>query len=85
VAALSLGPTATGFQSRAGLERSRPFRDLRVMDAAAVARAGYRGFRAGRRVVIPGLANRAGAALARLAPGGLVLRLVRALNSQADE
>ena len=85
VTALCPGPTATGFQSRAGLERSRLFRDLRVMDAAAVARAGYRGFRAGRRVVIPGLANRVGAALARLAPGGLVLRLVRALNSQADE
>jgi uncharacterized protein len=85
VTALCPGPTATGFQSRAGLERSRLFRDLRVMDAAAVARAGYRGFRAGKRVVIPGLGNRIGAALARLAPRGLVLRLVRALNSQAGE
>jgi hypothetical protein len=85
VTALCPGPTATGFASRAGLERSRLFRDLRVMDAATVARAGYRGFRAGRRVVIPGLANRVGAALARLAPRGLVLPLVRALNAQDPE
>jgi hypothetical protein len=85
VTALCPGPTATGFVSRAGLERSRLFRDLRVMDAATVARAGYRGFRAGRRVVIPGLANRVGAALARIATGALVLPLVRALHSQDPE
>jgi uncharacterized protein len=82
VTALCPGPTATGFQSRAGLERSRLFHSLRVMDAAAVARAGYRGFRAGRRVVIPGIANRIGTAAVRLLPRGLVLRAVHLLNSQ---
>ena len=50
------------------------------MDAAAVARAGYRALLAGKRTVIPGLRNRLLARLAQLAPRPLVLRAARKLN-----
>jgi short-subunit dehydrogenase len=85
VTALCPGPTATGFQSRAGMERSRMLRDLRLMDASAVARAGYRAFRAGRRVVVPGWTNRLLAGAVCFLPRGLVLRVARRLNSQPPE
>lgn len=62
VTCLCPGPVSTGFQERAGFEGgtlSSPL--LPWLSAAAVAAAGYRGFRRGKRVVIPGLSNRAGA------------------------
>jgi hypothetical protein len=85
VTALCPGPTATGFQSRAGIEKSRLVRSLRPMDAAGVAREGYKAFRGGRRVALPGFMNRLMAGAVGLVPGGLVLRAVRSLNSQAPE
>jgi short-subunit dehydrogenase len=51
------GATDTGFAKRAGTEDSRLFRKLGAMDAGVVARDGYRGLIAGRRVVISGLQN----------------------------
>ena len=44
--------------------------------AAEVAKAAIDGLAAGRAVVIPGLANRAAAALAHLAPKALILPLL---------
>jgi uncharacterized protein len=82
VSALCPGPTETGFQKRADMEASRLFSGpLRVMDAAAVARAGYEGFQAGRRIVIPGLVNKLGVQALRISPRSLVTRLVRNLQA----
>jgi hypothetical protein len=61
------GPTETGFISAADMHDSRLFR-LGMMTAQAVARAGHRGFRRGKVVVIPGLGNKAGTWLVRFAP-----------------
>jgi len=58
VTALCPGPTATGFWERAGIAGTRLLRSPLVMPVAEVAAAGYRGALEGRRVVIPGLANR---------------------------
>ena len=58
VTALCPGPMATGFPERAGIAGTRLLRSPLVMPAAAVAAAGYRAALDGRRVVIPGLANR---------------------------
>ncbi len=58
VTALCPGPTETGFASTAGVQRKRLFRKGNVMDAAAVARAGFRGMMSGTRVVIPGMRNK---------------------------
>lgn len=68
---LAPGPVATGFAARAGMERARLFERMRAQDAGAVARAGYRGFVAGRRLVIPKLTNRLFVLAGRLVPGRL--------------
>jgi short-subunit dehydrogenase len=83
VTALCPGPTATGFQARAEMQGSGLFTGpLKVMDAAAVARAGYEGFRAGKRIVIPGLINKLGVQSVRISPRALTTRIVRAMQAK---
>jgi short-subunit dehydrogenase len=52
-----------------------------VMDARAVAEAGYRGCLRGDRVVVPGVRNRLGAFAGRHLPRRLVLPLVRRIQA----
>jgi uncharacterized protein len=81
VTALCPGPTATGFQQRAHMETSKLFSGLlRVADAAAVARVGYEGFRAGKRIVIPGLLNKVGVQSIRVSPRALATRMVKKMQ-----
>jgi short-subunit dehydrogenase len=67
VTALCPGPTRTEFNAVAGLPESRLVTRM-GMSAERVARAGYRGARRGRAIVVPGVANRLGAFLPRLLP-----------------
>jgi short-subunit dehydrogenase len=83
VSALCPGPTATGFQRRAGLEGSKLFSGaVQVADAAAVARAGYEGFLAGKRIVIPGLLNKVGVQSIRLSPRSLATKVVKRMQER---
>ena len=77
VTALCPGPTTTGFQRRAGLAPTRSQNSRWVMPSAPVAAAGYRGALAGRRIVIPGVANRAMIQTLRLLPRAAVTAAVR--------
>jgi len=77
VTALCPGPTVTEFQKRANLEQTRLFRGPLVMDAATVARAGYRGMNRKRRIVIPGLGNNVLAQSIRFTPRRLVTAITR--------
>ena len=52
------GATRTEFQARAHIENIRLLR-FGVMEAASVAEVGYRAMMAGKRVVVPGLYNKA--------------------------
>jgi short-subunit dehydrogenase len=79
VTALCPGPTRTEFQKRAGIENARLFQGA-TMDSIPVARAGYHGMMKGKRVVIPGVANRLMAGAAKLAPKSLVMSAVKKLN-----
>jgi uncharacterized protein len=58
VTCLCPGYTATEFQKVAGVEKSGMLARLRPMPAETVARIGYRGLMAGRRLVVPGWGNR---------------------------
>ena len=77
VTVLCPGPTLTEFQAVAHMESARLFRLPGVMDAGAVARAGYAGLMRGKRMVVPGLLNRALLLVIRLSPRGVVVRVSR--------
>ena len=75
VTTLCPGPVATEFQNRAGMPKGY-FPSMLDRSAERVAREGYQGLMAGRRVVIPGFPNRVAAFLPRLAPRGIVLAVM---------
>ena len=81
VSCLCPGPTVSRFRERAGTDKTRLSTASVSMPSLTVAELGYRGFQAGQRVVVPGARNRVGASLARLLPTGVVLRVVRHLQS----
>ncbi len=80
VTALCPGPTLTGFQVRAGMEGMNLFRKIFVMDAAAVAKYGYRGCMKGKRVVIAGTMNKLVPFLERFLPDRCIIPVVRLLH-----
>jgi len=82
VTVLCPGPTRTEFQQVAGMESARLFRVPGVMDGAAVARQGYAGMMAGKRMVIPGALNRALPFAIRFSPRGLVARVAKVFQER---
>ena len=80
--ALCPGPTLTEFQAKAGLADTPLFRGPLVLDAATVARVGWEGAKRGKRVVVPGLANRILAAGARYSPRTLATKIARKLQEK---
>ena len=73
------GPVETGFGERAGFSRKEAesaFPAFLWMPATEVARTAVEGMDKGTQVVIPGLANRAGAAFAHLMPKRVLLPIL---------
>jgi uncharacterized protein len=79
VTCLAPGATATGFGAESGMEHSLIFK-LGAMDVRTVAQKGYRGFRRGKVIVIPGLKNKLGALSVRFFPRIMVRKLVKRLQ-----
>ena len=75
VTVLCPGPVKTEFQMRAGLDLRKP-PPLLGRTAEQVAQAGYDGFMAGRRLVVPGFGNKIVSALPRFLPRGLMLKVL---------
>jgi short-subunit dehydrogenase len=75
VTALCPGPVSTEFQARAGIV-GNIFPRLLSRSAGRVAREGYRGLKEGRRVVVPGSANKVVTTLARIVPHAILLEAV---------
>ena len=80
VTALCPGPVKTEFQLRAGVDVSPPSR-LLGRTAREVAEAGYDGFMAGKRLVIPGIGNKIFSVVSRLIPRGVLLNAVGSYQS----
>jgi uncharacterized protein len=81
VCCLAPGPTHTEFVSTNRIEGIRFFR-LGAMQASRVAKIGYRDFRAGRAVSVPGAHTKAATMLLRLSPRPLTRRIARWMNVQ---
>jgi uncharacterized protein len=77
VTVLCPGPVPTEFQARAGVRNER-YPALVKQTAEQVAQAGYRGFMAGRRLVVPGIGNKLVTFLLRASPRGLAAAGVEA-------
>ena len=80
VTVLAPGPVPTEFQARAGMGSNLP--RILTVSAERAARAGYAGLMGGKRLVVPGVANKFVTFLPRVLPRGLMLRLVAANQSQ---
>jgi short-subunit dehydrogenase len=84
VTCLCPGATDTGFQGRAGTEKTILFKKLRPMDAETVARDGFRAVMAGKTLVISGFRNWLLAESLRVSPRKLVTAVSRKLLDKAE-
>lgn len=80
VTALCPGYTPTEFHEVAGTT-GVSLRGMPSPDTAAVARAGWSGTKRGRRIVIPGFANKVGVQSLRFSPRRVVTKVVRRLQT----
>ena len=71
------GPTASDFQTAAGIDRDIKLFKLTMMGAAEVADAGYRGLMKGKTIIIPGVINKTIPFWGRLLPRKLLAAFVR--------
>jgi short-subunit dehydrogenase len=81
VTVLCPGPVPTEFAARAGISAGLA-PGILTQSAQSVAEAGFRGLMAGRRVVVPGLANKLVTVLIRIVPRRLLLRMVDSRQSR---
>lgn len=82
VSCLCPGPTRTEFQERAGMSNMFLVSKPLMASSADVARAGYKGMKRGKRVIVPGLLNKVLAFAVRLAPRWLPPAIVRQLQER---
>ena len=75
VSALCPGPTQSEFFDRAGAARNG-FAGMVLMPSMKVAQAGYAGLMAGKRVIVPGFANKLVTSFAPFAPDGVLMRVI---------
>ena len=68
ISCLCPGPTDTNFAETAGATKSTAFSKVMKMNPEEVARAGYDGFKSGRKVIVPGMVNNLAALGSRFIP-----------------
>ena len=82
VTCLCPGPVKTNFQKRAGIADTNLLNGGLLVDVREVARIGYEGMKAGKRVVIPGWKNRVVVESLRLSPRGMTPKVVRRMHDK---
>lgn len=80
VTCLAPGPTRTAFVEKADMDDTHLFQWGSTMTAEAVAEAGYKGFRMGETLTIPGWLNKIGVFLVRLTPRVVARKITAWLN-----
>jgi short-subunit dehydrogenase len=82
VTALCPGPTASGFQAVAKLEKSRLIAGRRLPTARSVAEAGYAAMIAGKTVFVTGASNKLTVLAPRILPRHLMAKIVKKAQEQ---
>lgn len=85
VTCVAPGPVATEFLKRSGADRVRLFKVLPKVDADYVAERAWRGFKSGRRLVVPGLSAKLAAFAAAWVPSALMLPLIGRLQRRSND
>jgi uncharacterized protein len=84
VTALCPGPTESGFQAGAAMERSRLVRGRTLPTSVSVAAYGVAAMRKGDAVAVPGLMNKVFASSIRFTPRPIVRRVVHRMQRTGD-
>lgn len=85
VTCVAPGPVDTEFLTRSGAGRAMLFKVLPRVDAAYVAERAWRGFKGGRRQVVPGLSAKLTAFAASILPTALLLPVVGRLQRRSSD
>lgn len=85
VTCVAPGPVSTEFLATSGANRAALFKVLPKLDAAYVAERAWRGFKSGRRLVIPGVASKLTILLATLMPSAIMLPLIGRLQRRSKD
>ncbi len=83
VSCLCPGPTTTEFEATAGLEKSKLFK-FSPMTAREVAETGYRSFRKGKFLIVPGVMNQISTAGACMVPRFVSRKVANWLNNSGE-
>ncbi|HXV31866.1 MAG TPA: SDR family NAD(P)-dependent oxidoreductase, partial [Sinorhizobium sp.] len=85
VTCVAPGPVATEFLQRSGANRAALFKFLPKLDSAYVAECAWRGFKAGRRRVVPGISSKLAVLLTALLPSAMLLPLIGRLQRRSKD
>jgi short-subunit dehydrogenase len=77
VTCLAPGPTTSEFAALSGMDATKAFTVGKVMTARAVAEAGVRAMKRGKRMCVPGLRNKLLLFLERFVPRSVVMKVVQ--------
>lgn len=85
VTCVAPGPVSTEFLERSGANQTALFKILPKLDSDDVAERAWRGFRSGRRLVVPGFSAKLAAVIAALVPSAALLPLIGYLQRNGND
>ncbi len=85
VTCVAPGPVSTEFLATSGANRAALFKVLPKLDASYVAERAWRGFKSGRRLVVPGISAKLTTLLASMMPSAVLLPLIGRLQRRSND
>lgn len=85
VTCVAPGPVSTEFLATSGANRVALFKILPKLESGYVAEKAWRGFKTGRRLVIPGIASKLTILLATVVPSAIMLPLIGRLQRRSKD
>jgi short-subunit dehydrogenase len=85
VTCVAPGPVSTEFLATSGANRAALFKVLPKLDASYVAERAWRGFKSGRRLVVPGISAKLTTLFASMTPAAVLLPLIGRLQRRSND